>query len=186
MDCMIVCNQTIARMRGPQQFKGLRPMSNWKERAGRSPADDVLADTGRYAANTYDYHLMIDVVSRMFTVSTFELRYYELLGLIRREFTGDGWTYSWAHCERIALIVRGRQAGLRLRDLRPLIVAMDDGAPQTIIDNGKTQALALMRRLQAGKEAHDRALDELTRIDWELSERLGVAFGECKNKADRD
>jgi DNA-binding transcriptional MerR regulator len=125
----------------------------------------------------YEYKLMIDVVARMFRVSTFELRMYEMLGLIRRDLVGEDWTYAWTQCERVALIVRGREAGLRLRDIKPMILAMDDNAPPEVISKGKVQTLAMIKRLLAGKSANDRALDELFRVDWELSDRLGVASG---------
>jgi DNA-binding transcriptional MerR regulator len=140
----------------------------------RAAAGEALPVGRAFQTNAYEYNLLIDIVARMFTISAFELRMYEFLGLIRRERMGDDWAYSWSHCERVALIVRGREAGLRLRDLRPVIAAMEETASQSEIDKGKSQALALIRTLQAGNSVNDRALDELFRVDWELSSRLAV------------
>lgn len=147
-------------------------MSKQVNPGAKRPAGEALPIGRAFQTNAYEYNLLIDIVARMFSVSTFELRMYEFLGLIRRERMGDDWAYSWSHCERVALIVRGREAGLRLRDLRPVIAAMEETASQSEIDKGKSQALALIRTLQADKSNSDRALDELLRVDWELSSRL--------------
>jgi DNA-binding transcriptional MerR regulator len=152
-------------------------MSKQIEAGAKGAAGEALPIGRAFQTNAYEYNLLIDIVARMFSISAFELRMYEFLGLIRRERMGDDWAYSWSHCERVALIVRGREAGLRLRDLRPVIAAMEETASQSEIDKGKSQALTLIRTLQADSSANDRALDELLRVDWELSSRLALASG---------
>ena len=45
-------------------------------------------------------------------MSPLALRLFELRGLIRRRRAGHDWVYSWSDCERIALLVKARKAGL--------------------------------------------------------------------------
>jgi len=100
--------------------------------------------------------LSIAAVARMFDISTFALRLYELRGLIRRRRVGNDRLYSWSDCERIALLVKARMAGLPVRDIAAVLRAMDEHAPKHVLDDGRRQCLSLMR------------------VDWELAERLGV------------
>jgi DNA-binding transcriptional MerR regulator len=120
--------------------------------------------------------LTIDVVARMFSISTFGLRLVEFLGLIRRETSpGGAKVYTWASCEQIALLVRARKSGLRYRDVAPIIRAMRDSAPLDITDTGRSKCLALVNVLEVRRQSISHIMDELYRIDWELSERLRTA-----------
>lgn len=118
--------------------------------------------------------LTIGVVARMFKISPFALRLFELRGLIRRHRTGNIRVFSWFNCERIALLVKARNAGLAVREFAAVLRAMDEHAPDTVADGGRLQCLALIHALENRKQAIGTALAELYRIDWELSERLGI------------
>jgi|SRR6185312_6080380 len=119
--------------------------------------------------------LTIGSVARMFKIPTLTLRYYELRGLVGRHRAGGERVYSWSQCERIALIVKARRAGLRLSDLRAVIVAMDERGARDAAEAGRQQCLSLIHILEAQQQAVGNVLGELYRIDWELSARLGVA-----------
>ena len=118
--------------------------------------------------------LSIRDVAQMFKVSPLTLRLYELRGLIRRERAGRKWVYSWSDCERIALIVKARQAGLRFRDLKLVIIAMGKQSRLAAAEAGRLQSIALIHQLESRQQAVGNVLAELYRIDWELSDRLGV------------
>jgi DNA-binding transcriptional MerR regulator len=118
--------------------------------------------------------LSIAAVARMFNISTFALRLYELRGLIRRRRVGKDWLYSWSDCERLALLVKARMAGLPLRDIAAVLRATDEHAPNDVLETGRRQCLSLIRKFESDKKALGNVLEELLRIDWELAERLGV------------
>ncbi len=108
----------------------------------------------------------------MFKVSTPALRVVELSGLIRRQRVGKVKVYRWSDCERIALLVKGRGAGIPLRKLVPVIKAMDESLPQSARDAGRHKSVLLINDLERHRRAICDVLDELYRIDWELSQRL--------------
>ena len=134
-------------------------------------------DTGGGAANktvgSEDHVLTIDVVARMFKMSTLALRILELRGLVRRRRVGRSWIYSWFDCERIALLVKTRKAGLAVRDIALVLRAMDVSATAAAADDGRLQCLSLIHKLEDRKQALGSVLGELYRIDWELAERVG-------------
>jgi DNA-binding transcriptional MerR regulator len=132
--------------------------------------------------------LSIAAVARMFGVSTLTLRLYELRKLIRRERADRGWVYSWKDCERIALILKARKAGLGVAQIAAVILAMDERATIPVIQRGRLQCQTLIYALEVQQQAGANAsaelgridgeqtvadiLAELDRIDYELAERL--------------
>lgn len=122
-----------------------------------------------------DHALTIDTVARMFKISKFALRLHELRGLIRRHPIGGERVYSWADCERITLLLKARDADVAIADLKPVIAAMDETASRVTADAGRLKSLALILALEARQNRIGTLLGELYRIDWELSDRLGVA-----------
>lgn len=121
-----------------------------------------------------DYVLTIGVVARMFGISRLALRLYEWRGLIARHKAGCDHVYSWSDCERIALIVKTRAAGLRVGDFDQVIAAMDAQSAVTATETGRRSCFKLIDELEVRQRALGRVLSELYRIDWELSERLGL------------
>jgi DNA-binding transcriptional MerR regulator len=105
-------------------------------------------------------------VAAMFGVSQLKLRYYELRGLIRRRHThGRVRVYGWADCERIAVVIKCRRAGLPLRDLVRVVRATDtdDVATETFL-TGRQSCMALVDRLEQHRRAIDEALAELGHV----------------------
>jgi DNA-binding transcriptional MerR regulator len=132
-------------------------------------------DTAEPADMEKGHLLSIGVVARMFDVSTLTLRFYEFRGLIRRQRVGRERVYSWSDCERIALIVKTRKAGLAIGPLVPVIKAMDEEVSERIAGDGRQQCLTLIHRLENRQARIGDLLGELHRIDWELSERRSAA-----------
>lgn len=142
-------------------------------------------DAAGQPAAAENHILSIGVVARMFKISSLALRVYELRGLIRRRRTGNAWVFSWSDCERIALLVKARKAGVAVHDLAAVLRAMDEQAPNPVADDGRLQCLSLIHALESRKKNIGDVLEELYRVDWELSERLGVE-GSLDNGASVD
>ncbi|HVT28411.1 MAG TPA: hypothetical protein VHE81_10400 [Lacipirellulaceae bacterium] len=141
-------------------------MSNrHRSAAGRGAADNRID-------GSQDHILSIGVVAKMFKVPTLALRIVELCGLVRRQRVGRVKVYGWSDCERIALLVKGRSAGISFRKLVPVIKAMDESLPQAARDAGRHKSVLLINALERHRRAICDVLDELYRIDWELSQRL--------------
>jgi DNA-binding transcriptional MerR regulator len=128
--------------------------------------------TGQPAAE--NQNLSITAVARMFKISSLALRVFEWRGFIRRTRVGDAWVYRWSDCERIALLVKARKAGVPVHELATVLRAMDDQSSNPIVDDGRLQCLSLIHTLEGRKKAIGDVLAELYRVDWELSDRLGV------------
>ena len=116
--------------------------------------------------------LTLAVVAQMFKLSPFALRWYELIGLVRRRRAGNRLTFSWTDCERIALIVKAHAAGLNVGDIKAVIHAMGENAPRAVADNGRRQCLALIHALEERQRATGSVLVELYRIDRKIGADL--------------
>jgi DNA-binding transcriptional MerR regulator len=122
--------------------------------------------------NAHDHILTIDVVAKMFRVSPWTLRSYEWRGLIQRDSTGDGAVFSWRDCERIALIVKARKAGLAIRQIAPIVKAMNGKVPLDVLQAGHRRCRELIAATTEYSDAVADVLAELERIAWEFSKRL--------------
>ena len=117
--------------------------------------------------------LSIANVAEMFGVSRFALRYYEFCGLIqRRERIERQWVYSWADCERLALIIKCRKVGVRLRDITTVIDAAEDDASKEASKIGQEKCMALVNRLEQRRKKLDAALEELSHLYALLSTKI--------------
>ena len=149
-------------------------MSNGEGKtAGRESAADEFGSA--LPETTKNQILTIGAVAAMFKVSTLTLRLLELRGLIRRQQAGSERVYSWADCERVALLVKARKAGFATRDLAPVLKAMDETVPAKVADDGRLQCLFLIHALERRQQAISNLLGELYRVDWQLAERLNLA-----------
>ena len=117
--------------------------------------------------------LSIGHVAQVFEVSPWTLRYYELRGMIaRRQRIGGTRVYSWADCDRIALIVKCRRAGIGLADIAPILRAVDDDAPARTIRVHQMHCKTLIESTDTHRKVYDEALSELMQIDALLGARL--------------
>ena len=112
-------------------------------------------------------------VARMFSVSKLSLRYYEFRGLIRRTQSLDGVrVFSWADCERLAFIIKCRNAGERLRDLITIVDATDDDVSPVAFKTGQENCMALVEQLERRRRVIDEALAELSHVYALLTTKL--------------
>lgn len=117
--------------------------------------------------------LSIENVAETFGISRWLLRYCEFRGLIkRRNRIGSTCTYSWADCDRIAFIIKGRRAGLRFAEIAPLVRAVDDDSAR-VQETGQELCNALIQRLEARRKAIDDALSELMHTHSLLGAKAG-------------
>lgn len=125
--------------------------------------------------------LSLENVAKTFSVSKLSLRYYELRGLIRRRHSLDGVpVYGWADCERLALIIKCRKAGVMLGDIVTIIQATDDDMSARQIKAGRDTYVALVERLGQRRRAIDEALAELGHVYAVLTAKL---LGDTKDNS---
>ena len=135
------------------------------------PADTVWLDDT--ASGRTERVLSLENVARMFGVSKFSLRYYELRGLIRRTHSLDGVpVFGWADCERLAFIIKCRKAGVKLSDIVTIIDATDDDASPLAFKTGQENCMALVERLERRRRVIDEALAELSHVYALLTTKL--------------
>ena len=124
-----------------------------------SPVGDLADMT---AAPSPEIVLSIENVARMFNVSWLVLRYYEFRGLIRRRHRiGQIPVYGWADCDRLAFIIKCRRIGLSLKEVAPIVAAVDHEDDMVIHKRGQESCMRLVARLEQRRKILDEALAEL-------------------------
>ena len=117
--------------------------------------------------------LSIGNVAKMFGATVLALRYYEWRGLIaRRHRVGQVRVYGWADCERLAFIIKCRQAGVPLGDLVSVIEATEEDVSASACKSGQETCMALVGRLERRRKVLDEALAELSHIYSLLSTKI--------------
>jgi DNA-binding transcriptional MerR regulator len=141
----------------------------------------LVNDAGESSAPTAPEILSIENVAAMFDVTRLLLRSFEFRGLIRRrQRVGRTRVYSWADCERIAFILKCREAGLTLHDIAPVIDAADCDVSIATLRSGQEACMALVDRLELRRKAIEEALAELSHLHALLSTKL-LGLGEAIN-----
>jgi DNA-binding transcriptional MerR regulator len=150
------------------------PISEQDPAAPAAPERDRSDGAG--AQPSGEQLLSLGNVAQMFGVLPIVLRYYEWRGLVRRRRRmGREWVYGWGDCERIAVIVKGRRAGLPLREIATILEATDDDASEAARKSAQELCMALVGRLELRRKGIDEALSELSHIYALLTTRiLGV------------
>lgn len=158
-------------------------MSRREECIGKPVSEAVwLDDAGGHGAVSPQSaaSLSLDNVARMFDVSPWTLRYYELRGMIaRRQTIGSVRVYSWADCDRIAFIVKCRRAGIGLADIAPVLRAVETDLSAQAIRINRRRCDALIASLEKPRKVLDEALGELTQIRSLLCAKGDCDTGEC-------
>jgi len=122
-------------------------------------AGDAVNDLDPPATETI---LSLENVARMFSVSRLTLRYYELRGLIKRRHRIEQVpVYGWADCDRIAFIIKCRRVGLSLREVAPIIAAVDHEDDTFVHKRGQEACMRSVTRLEKRRKTLDEALAEL-------------------------
>jgi DNA-binding transcriptional MerR regulator len=140
-----------------------------------------VQDAGETPAPTTPEILSIENVAAMFNVTRLLLLSFEFRGLIRRrQRIRRIRVYSWADCERIAFILKCRDAGLTLHDIAPVMEAADCDASISRLRDGQRTCMALVDRFELRRKAIEEALAELSHLHALLSTKL-LGLGEGIN-----
>ena len=115
-------------------------------------------------------------VAREFGVTTRTIRYYEELGLLRPQRTESNLrVFGPADCAKLKLIVRGKQYGFNLEEIREMVL---------LFDLDRTGAKQLERTIQYGRERlHevDEKILELQEMKAEMESLLDEFTEKLKN-----
>ncbi|MFG1477640.1 MerR family DNA-binding transcriptional regulator [Xanthobacter sp. V4C-4] len=113
-------------------------------------------------------------LAREFGTTLRALRFYEDKGLLAPRRDGMTRLYSAADRERLAVILKGKQLGFTLAEIRALVTAKTGPIPGGDHDLPAASGLALTR---------DRCLKQLTQLERQRSE-IDAAITELKTIAD--
>ena len=131
--------------------------------------------------------LSLSTVSKMFSISRLLLLSFEVLGLNRRRYwNGSQRVYGWADCERIALIVKTRRAGLSLKDIMPVLRATNGNVQVVVRRRGLARCMRLIDKLDKRRCLIDNAENELQHVcallAAESSDYERAVARRCSNK----
>jgi DNA-binding transcriptional MerR regulator len=147
-----------------------------RDRNSCSPYPDLswIDDTGEHHRTMLQTDVLsLAAVAKMFGVSPLLLRCLEFRGIIRRRLrVGRTRVYSWADCERIAVIVKCRSAGLPLRRIVPILEAASRATAASRLVTARENCMTLFNRLERQRKVLDSALAELDHIQEVLNSKL--------------
>ncbi len=109
--------------------------------------------------------LSLATVSKMFSISRLRLLSFEALGLTKRRYRiGAARVYGWADCERIALIIKTRRAGLSLKEIMPVLRASSGNTQVAVRRRGLARCMRLIDKLEKRRRLIDDAARELQHV----------------------
>lgn len=103
--------------------------------------------------------LSIGELAARFGLATHVLRHWESAGLLtpaRR--VGGRRRYTREHVTRVAMILRGKQAGMSLPQLREILDASDPAARRDLLERHRRELDERLARIQASKELIEHVL----------------------------
>ena len=109
-----------------------------------------------------------------FGVTLRALRFYESKGLLAPQRFGNARLFTRADRERLALILRGKQLGFTLKEIRGLISAQKDRKGGASLPLSPRQCIEQIRLLSARKREIETALAELQQNYSVLNAALGA------------
>ncbi len=119
-------------------------------------------------------HFTIGDLAREYSITLRALRFYEDKGLLAPQRSGLTRLYSNADRERLALILKGKQLGFTLTEIRALLArhesAAQNGAAPAGTATGAAEGLALTR---------ERCARQLAQLERQRAE-IDTAIGELK------
>jgi len=111
-------------------------------------------------------------MARTYGVSLRTLRFYEDRGLLRPFRNGTTRLYDGRARLRLQMILKGKQLGFTLSEIREMLSAKgDDGVPEFELALQPEQVLSQISMLQRQRDALDRSIEELKATQ----ERLAAA-----------
>jgi DNA-binding transcriptional MerR regulator len=107
-----------------------------------------------------DADMSIGEIAQRFGLATHVLRHWESMGLLTpARVTASRRRYGPADLYRIAVILRAKEAGFGLEDIREMFAAQDPAARTAILRRHRAELAARIAAAQASLELIDGALD---------------------------
>jgi MerR family copper efflux transcriptional regulator len=104
--------------------------------------------------------LQIGELARLFGLAPHVLRHWEAMGLLSPAARRHGRRrYDQGHVTRVAVIIRGQEAGLSLSDVRELLETSDQSSRRVVLERHKAQLEARLADIQASKQMIEHALE---------------------------
>jgi MerR family transcriptional regulator, copper efflux regulator len=107
-----------------------------------------------------DGHMSIGELAERFGLATHVLRHWESAGLLTPAYRVAGRRrYTRDHVTRVAMILRGKEAGLSLPQLREILTATDPAARRELLERHRAELDERIARIQASKELIEHVLE---------------------------
>ena len=114
--------------------------------------------------------LTIGEMARTYSVTLRALRFYEDRGLIQPIRSGTSRFYDAATRKRLELILKGKQLGFTLSEIRDLLSSQaEEQVPSLELTLDATQILAQIDMLQRQRDGIERAIEELRQTHQRLN-----------------
>lgn len=106
-----------------------------------------------------DEEMTIGALAARFGLATHVLRHWEAMGLLTPETRVSGRRrYRRAHVARVAMIVRGKEAGFSLRQLKGMLDASDPDARRVLLEQHHADLERRIVQIEASKAMIEHAL----------------------------
>nr|PZN41961.1 MAG: MerR family transcriptional regulator [Actinomycetota bacterium] len=104
--------------------------------------------------------MSIGELAERFGLATHVLRHWESAGLLTPAYRVAGRRrYTRDHVTRVAMILRGKEAGLSLPQLREILTATDPAARRELLERHRAELDERIARIQASKELIEHVLE---------------------------
>ncbi len=119
-----------------------------------------------------DNRLSLNEMCDEFDVTKRTLRYYEYIELLQPDREGRTRYYGPRECARMKLILRGRQFGFSLEEIRQWLLIYEDQGDQIQMAEFVKLADRQMTELQKQRQQLDEAMEELQRLRDQTAKSL--------------
>lgn len=120
-----------------------------------------------------DDYVSISDVAREFNVTLRALRFYESKGLIKPKREGNLRLYSAEDRGRLSRILKGKQLGFTLSEIRALVSDEGQSSSPSGLRLSREQCAEQIKLLERQKKEIEDAISELRRTYTDLSDRGG-------------
>ena len=149
------------------EYRGIVGLS---DRAAKSSPEGA----GPSSSSGPDMYSIGDL-AREFSVTLRALRFYESKGLLKPRREGNLRLYSAADRENLAQILKGKQLGFTLSEIRGLIASEDPERSGPRLKLSREQCIEQIKLLERQKKDIEDAIGELRRTYTDLYTRTGSA-----------
>jgi DNA-binding transcriptional MerR regulator len=117
--------------------------------------------------------LSIGAMAKQYQVTLRTLRFYEQSGLLKPMRRGSTRLYSVSDCQRLALILEGRQLGFSLTEIQDLLLSQDRNTEASHLDSILTPAriIAQIENLERQRDELEKSISDLSNLRRKLSQR---------------